>query len=148
LTASIGVPTRWMGRTNLDVAAQRQSLVSYYFGDGCQQLQRLLADALQGGCDLPRTEPPEDLLATAVARQRAIAATLSTLDPFYRYEFDMRTGRVRDMPWNADATTSPGLAYVQYQQLDNEHYAVLRLIDLSAESTRLRPITIRANLEV
>src|SRR5258706_16200804 len=41
LTAGSGVPTRWMGRTNLDVlAAQRQSLVSYYYGDGGQQLQR------------------------------------------------------------------------------------------------------------
>jgi hypothetical protein len=35
LTAGSGIPTKWMGRTNLDVlAAQRQSLVSYYFGDG------------------------------------------------------------------------------------------------------------------
>ena len=96
----------------------------------------------------PGIEAAEDLLAAAIARQRSIAATLTQLDPFYRYEVDIRTGRVRDLPWKADAQTSPGLAYAQYQQLDDEHYAVLRLIALSAESARLRPITIRANLEV
>jgi hypothetical protein len=110
LTAGSGVATTWMGRTNLDVlAAQRQSLVSYYFGDGGHELKRLLADALQAGRDLPRTDAAEDLLAAAIARQRSIAATLTQLDPFYRYEVDIRTGRIRDLPWDADADT-PRLA--------------------------------------
>jgi hypothetical protein len=78
LTAGSGVATTWMGRTNLDVlAAQRQSLVSYYFGDGGHELKRLLADALQAGRDLPHTDAAEDLLAAAIARQRSIAATLT-----------------------------------------------------------------------
>jgi hypothetical protein len=118
-----------MGRTNLDVlAAQRPSLVSYYFGDGGQQLQRLLADALQGGRDLPRTDPADDLLAAAIARQRSITTTLNQLDPFYRYELDIRTGRMRDLPWDADVETVPRLAYAQYQQLDR---STMRYFDLS-----------------
>jgi len=54
-----------MGRTNLDVLAAQRQSLVSY------------------------------LLAAAIARQRSIAATLTQLDPFYRYEVDIRTGRVR-----------------------------------------------------
>ncbi len=149
LTTGAGIPCRWMGRTNLDVmAAQRPSLIDYYFGDGGQRLQRLIADALQGGRDLPPGVPAEDMLAAAVARQRSIVVSLNELDPFYRYELDIRTGALRDQPWDADTRGPVQVAYVRYNQLDDDHYSVLRLVPLSAESLKLRPITVAARLEV
>jgi len=147
LTADAGIPCRWMGRTNLDVlAAQRPSLVDYYFGDGGQRVQRLMADALQGGREMPVGVPAEDMLAAAVERQRSIVGSLNELDPFYRYEVDIRTGAVRDQPWDAD--TRRPFACLRYIQLDDDHYSVLRLVPRSAESLRLRPITVSARLEV
>ncbi|MFI7210927.1 hypothetical protein ACIBP4_04505 [Micromonospora maritima] len=149
LTAEAPFPCRWMGGTNLDVlAARHPELVDYYFGDGGERLHRLMADALQGGRDLPRGVPPQDMLAAAVERQRAIVTNLDQVDPFYRYELEIRTGVVGDLPWDTELGRWASAAYVQYQQLPDGQYSVLRLLPKSAESARLRPITISGRLEV
>ncbi|MFC4016125.1 hypothetical protein ACFOY2_53565 [Nonomuraea purpurea] len=98
LTAGHGIRTHWMGGITLDgMAADNPALVEYYFGDGGQRLHRLMADALQGGRDVPQGAPGEDLLEAAVARQRSLAAALNEVDPFYRYDIQARHGRVWTM---------------------------------------------------
>jgi hypothetical protein len=99
LTAGNGIRTGWMGGITLDgLAADNPALVEYYFGDGGQRLQRLMADALQGGRDVTQGVPAEDLLNAIVARQRSLAAALNEVDPFYRYDLEVRTGRVEEQP--------------------------------------------------
>jgi hypothetical protein len=82
LTAGRGIRTGWMGGSTLDsMAADNPALVEYYFGDGGQRLHRLMADALQGGRDVPQGVPTEDLLQAVITRQRSLAATLNEVDP-------------------------------------------------------------------
>lgn len=63
-------PTHWMGGITLDtLAAGNPALVEYYFGDGGHCLAFLMADALQGGRDVPEGVPGEDLLQALSARR-------------------------------------------------------------------------------
>ncbi|MFI7642271.1 hypothetical protein [Nonomuraea sp. NPDC049400] len=149
LTSGSGIRIGWMGGITLDgMAAENPALVDYYFGDGGQRLQRLMADALRGGRDLPHGAAAEDLLQSVITRQRSLAAALNEVDPFYRYELQVRPGRVADQPWDGDLHTAAAVAWVDYRQLDEESYLVMRLLPRCAESLRLRPITASVELEV
>jgi hypothetical protein len=149
LTVGSGIRTGWMGGIILDgLAADSPALVEYYFGDGGQRLQRLMADALQGGRDVTQGVPAEDLLNAIVARQRSLATALNEVDPFYRYDLQVRTGRVEEQPWDGDLHIASPVAWVHYRQLDEQTYLVMRLLPRFAESLRLRPITGSVQLEV
>ncbi|MEU8309831.1 hypothetical protein AB0C84_40300 [Actinomadura sp. NPDC048955] len=147
LTAGHGIRVEWMGGRILDgMAARRPSLVEYFFGDGGERLQRLMTAALHAGTEVPAQKAGDDLLAAVIGRHQALTAALNELDPFYRYEVEVRTGKVSDQPWDADTQSDPMIVLVQYQQLDAVTYLVMRLIALSAESTRLRPIVMSSEL--
>jgi hypothetical protein len=149
LTAEGGIRTSWMGGATLDgMASQRPSLVDYYFGDGGQRLQRLMADALQGGREVPHGAPAGDLLDAIVARHRSLNTALNDVDPFYRYELEIRKGLLHDQPWDIDLRNTSPVAYVHYEQFESDHYLVMRLVPLCAESLSLRPITVSAELKV
>ncbi|MEU1734202.1 hypothetical protein [Streptosporangium sp. NPDC020145] len=149
LTTGHGIRTHWMGGITLDgLAAGNPALVEYYFGDGGQRLARLMADALQGGRDLPQAAPGEDLLQAIITRQRSLATALNEVDPFYRYEVQIRSGRVREQAWDGDLHSPVPVACVHYRQLNEESYLLMRLLPRCAESLRLRPITTSVHLEV
>ncbi|WP_030453280.1 hypothetical protein [Herbidospora cretacea] len=149
LTTGHGIHTHWMGGITLDgLAADNPALVEYYFGDGGQRLARLMADALQGGREVPEGVPGEDLLQAIITRQRSLATALNTVDPFYRYEVQIRAGHVRDQAWDADLRSPVPVAWVHYRQLDEQSYLLMRLLPRCAESPRLRPITASVQLEV
>ncbi|WP_285783111.1 hypothetical protein [Microbispora sp. NBRC 16548] len=148
LTAGTGLDIHWMGRASLDgMAARRPSLVDYYFGDGGQQVKRLMADVLRGGRDLPDGEAGQDLLEAVVDRYAALTAALNDVDPFYDYEFAIRVGRVAELSWEDTVREGTGAAFVHYRQLTDDRYLVMRLLALSAESQWLRPITAEVTLE-
>src|SRR5258707_14056922 len=137
-----------MGSIALDgLAADNPALVEYYFGDGGQRLQRLMADALQGGRDVTQGVPAEDLLNAIVVRQRSLGTAPNEVDPFYQYDLQVRAGRVQEQPWDGDLHTGSPVAWVHYQQLDEQMYLVMRLLPRCAESLRLRPITASVDLE-
>jgi hypothetical protein len=149
LTTAGGIRTHWMGGITLDgLAAGNPALVEYYFGDGGQRLARLMADALQGGREVPPGAPGEDLLQAVLARQRSLATALNEVDPFYRYEVQIRSGRVCEQAWDGDLHSPVPVAWVHYRQLDADSYLLMRLLPRCAESLRLRPITTSMQLEV
>ncbi|RFS44406.1 hypothetical protein D0Q02_22205 [Micromonospora craniellae] len=149
LTAGQGFPTHWMGGRTLDaMAADRPSLVDYFFGDGGERLQRLMASALQGGRDIAPGVVGEDLLDAILARHRGLADALNDVDPFYRYELDIRTGGLGDLPWDIDIRPGSPVAMVQYRQLDAERYQVMRILPRHPGVMHLRPITGTLRLEV
>lgn len=129
------------------LAAGNPALVAYYFGDGGQRLQRLMADTLQGGRDVTQGVPAEDLLNAIVVRQRSLAAALNEVDPFYRYDLQVRTGRVEKQPWDGDLHTASPVAWVHYRQPEEQTCLVMRLLPRCAESLRLQPITGSVQLE-
>jgi hypothetical protein len=149
LTAGHGIRTGWMGGSSLDgLAAQNPALVEYFFGDGGERLHRLMADVLRAGSDLPQRRPAEDLLEALTTKVRGLAASLNEVDPFYRYEVQIRAGRVNEQAWDADLHTASPVAWVHYRQLDEDTFLVLRLLSRCAESPRLRPITASVELDV
>jgi hypothetical protein len=151
LTAGSGLRISWMDRDHLDgMAADHPALIAYYFGDGGERIQHLMAQALQGGRDMPGPGqvPAENLLTAAIERYEGLAAALTDVDPFYRYAFDVREGRVSEQPWDGDVLGDDLTAFVRYLQLNERHYLVMRLVARAVESFSLRPITGSLELQV
>jgi hypothetical protein len=146
--AGHGIRTDWLGGATLDgLAAQNPALVEYFFGDGGQRLHRLMADVLRAGSALPQGRPAEDLLEALTSKVQGLAASLNEVDPFYRYEVQIRAGRVDEQAWEADLHTASPVAWVHYRQLDEDTHLVLRLLSRCVESPRLRPVTASVELQ-
>jgi hypothetical protein len=149
LTANASFPTHWMGRATLEVfAAENPALVEYYFGDGGERLHRLLTNAFRGGEPLPQGGAAEDLLDSITARMLALSTALNDVDPFYRYEMEIRVGRVSDEPLEAALLSPTNAALIQSKQLDETHYQVMRIIPRHPSAIELRPISTHITLDV
>jgi hypothetical protein len=149
LTANVSFPTHWMGRATLEaLAAENPALVEYYFGDGGERLHRLLTNAFRCGDPLPRGVPAEDLLDSITARMVALSTALNDVDPFYRYEIEIRVGRVSDEPMEVALLTPTNAALMQSKQLDETHFQVMRIIPRHPAALELRPITSHITLDV
>ncbi|MGI5185368.1 hypothetical protein ACQEVZ_54905 [Dactylosporangium sp. CA-152071] len=148
LTRGHDVDVSWIGRAQLDgLAAQYPSLVEYFFGDGGERLQRLMADALQGGRDVPRAAAGDDLLDAVSARSASLARSLGEVDPFYVYEIEVRHGKVDDEPIEQVMARESRAAFEQWTQLDAGRYQVLRLVPRFPQALELSPIGSRLLLE-
>lgn len=136
LTSGLG---RWLGRAQLDVlASERPNVIDFYLGDGNRRTQELMALALRAGpVDGADTMTRPALLDALLARTTNVAAMLDEVDPFYRYEVEVRTGQIDGSQW-ADHR---GAKHVRYITADDDHYLILRIYPLSAESHWLRPIS-------
>jgi hypothetical protein len=70
-------------------------------------------------------------------RRRALLAAVAaagprhrpgrTGPPFYRYEISTRVRRVQDLPWTADLRDGSPVELVQYTQVDEEPFQIMRL---------------------
>ena len=130
----------WLGRTQLDVmAANNPRLVDYFFGGGKDRVVELVALALANGAPAVDTDSGSDLLDAAVTRQSAQLTLLSEIDPFYRYEVEVRVGQVEEAMQSAP-TLSGGTTIATFRQIAPDRYSIIRVFPLSAESDWLRPI--------
>jgi hypothetical protein len=142
LTSGAGVPTRWMGRTQLDVlAASHPGVVNFYLGDGADRLQELMTQALTASSPISSDAEGVGLLEAGLERHRALATALSEVDPFYRYEITLRQGAIAEGNiWQLEHDHPSGAVFIAYRQLDATHYAEIRLFPRSPLSHVLRPI--------
>ena len=142
LTKDSGVPVNWLDRTALDaMAAEHPALVAYFFAGGEERLHRHLANAFQAARDVPEDAATEDLLAAVTTRLLSLQKVLDEVDPFYRYELEIRAGRVKDEHLLRDLAQPSASALIEFQQLDPSHYQVMRVIPRRPASAQLRPIT-------
>lgn len=149
LTIDADFPTHWMDRATLETfAAENPALVEYYFGDGGERLNRLQANAFRGGQALPEGVAAEDLLDAASARLLALSTALNDVDPFYRYEIEIRAGRVQDEPMEAVLLSPTNAALIEFKQLDERHYQIVRIIPKRPAALDLRPISTHITLNV
>lgn len=138
-----------MDRAKLEtLAAENPALVDFYFGDGGERLYRLVTDALRGGRDLPDGIVGEDLLEAVSSRLIALSAALNDVDPFYRYELEIRAGLIQNEPIEAVMQTPSDAAFIEFQQVDEAHYRVMRVIPRRAAALILRPISTSIMLQV
>ncbi|GAA3821156.1 hypothetical protein GCM10022226_46790 [Sphaerisporangium flaviroseum] len=143
LTGGQAFPTYWMGRASLDgKAGDNPRLVEYFFGNGAVRLQELMTQAMYAGSRIEPGLGSQGLLDGVVSRHASLAAALNDVDPFYTYRIEIRSGRLRDLPWNdADSRSCPSAALIEYKELDEDTYVVLWTIPRAGESAYLRPIT-------
>ena len=143
------VPVSWIGRTQLDaLAAQYPALVDYFFGDGGERIQRLMADALQGGRDVPQAAAGDDLVDAVADRSAGLARALNEVDPFYWYEIEVRHGAVSDEPIEDVMTHQARAAVELWTQLDAHQYRILRLVPRFPQASELSSIESRLLLDV
>ncbi|GIE51627.1 hypothetical protein Ani05nite_51610 [Amorphoplanes nipponensis] len=150
LTADAQFPTDWMGRATLEtMAAENPALVEFYFGDGGERLHRAITSAFRGGDHLPDAVAAEDLLDAITSRMIALSTALNDVDPFYRYEIDLRAGHLRDQPLEAAMQAQTDAAFIEYRQVTEDYFRVMRIIPRSPAALQLRPIgtTIRLTVE-
>lgn len=142
LTKGYDFKCDWWGLSHLDgLAAKHPHVVDYYFGDGGNEVKRLMADVLDLRRDVSREHSDEDLTQRLIDRQQQITKALTENDPFYKYVVDIRSGDARSLEEDLRQKDNMGAAYVSYLQLSDEQYAITRVLPLSAESAWLRPIT-------
>jgi hypothetical protein len=148
LTGAAGIPTRWMGRTQLDVlAGENPRVVDYYLGNGADRIHALMAEALSAGRNVDRTSG-DTLLDSVIARQRSLTDSLDDVDPFYRYETTVRAGVPDDDSWMPEHDHPSGASLITYQQLDEASFAETRIYPRSPLSHILRPIRTTMHFDV
>lgn len=147
LTAGCGVKTDWIGRSQLDfLAAQHPQLVAYFQGDGAERLQQLITSALHGGKLPPEGASGEVLLDEVVSRQMALADSLGEVDPFYKYEVEVRSGPLTEDRLADAQAGGRGAALIVYRQISEDRHIALHIIPQDAMSLLIRPITRTVNL--
>lgn len=130
----------WLGRIQLDVmSAHNPRLVDYFFGGGKDRAVELVALALADGAPAVDIDTGSDLLDAVVTRQSAQLTLLNEIDPFYRYEVEVRVGQVEEAMHSAP-TLSGGATIAAFRQIARDHYSIIKVFALSAESDWLRPI--------
>ena len=151
LTGDSGITTQWYGRTQLDtLAADSPQLVDYYFGDGRQRSEQLLLDliSIQDNPASPSQDIDSPLLETLrnslLAKATKITNMLDEVDPFYRYECEIRIGGIEELskeylPHSQRQQSEAFIAFLQRK--DSNITTVLHVIPKCAESCRLKPIT-------
>jgi hypothetical protein len=149
LTSEAQFPTDWMGRATLEaMAAENPALVEFYFGDGGERLHRAITNAFHGGRDVPEGVASEDLLEAITSRMVALSTALNEVDPFYRYEIDLRAGHLRDQPLEAAMQTETNAAFVEYRQVTEDYFRVMRIFPRRPAALLLRPISTTIRLTV
>jgi len=151
LTGDSGITTQWYGRTQLDTwAADFPQLVDYYFGNGRQRSEQLLLDliSIQDNPASPSQDIDSPLLETLrnslLAKATKITNMLDEVDPFYRYECEIRIGGIEELskeylPHSQRQKSEAFIAFLQRK--DSNIITVLHVIPKCAESCRLKPIT-------
>lgn len=141
LTADVDFEINWVGRALLDAwAADDPKLTAYFFGGGEDRLHELMATALSGS-QQPQGEG-DPLLGSIQGRMQALGASLDEVDPFYRYELELRTGKVTDLS-PAESMSQferPGIVISTLEQVSDTQYLVTHVIARSEVSGELRPI--------
>lgn len=143
LTDGSGIDISWIGRAQLDGwAAENPRLSEYFFGDGGQKWHELMALAFSGGRPLEDAEGAP-LLASIQERAASLSRALDEVDPFYRYEIEMRTGSLDEISPEESlrSASRPGIVQSVFEQIDDDHYRVTHIIARSPVSDALRPIT-------
>ncbi len=142
LTDDSGVETRWIGRTTLDAwAADNPKIAAYFFGDGEQRLRDLMATALAGGRP-PTDDRGDPLLSSIEERMLQLCQALDEVDPFYRYEVEVRSGSLKEPPSSEALRRNhrPGLVETIQREISDNQCIVTHVIARSPMSTTVRPI--------
>lgn len=141
VTSGAGFEVNWVGRAILDAwAAADPKLTAYFFGGGEDRLHDLMATALSGA------QPPhgdgDPLLSSIQQRMQALGSALDEVDPFYRYELELRSGNLADLSPEESMTQfeRPGLVHSTLEQVDSRQYLITHVIARSEVSVSLRPI--------
>lgn len=145
ITGNTKINVSWIGRTQLNnLAANNPKVIEYYLGNGANRITDLMNKVFLAG------SPPENngnLLDNI--RQRAILLqdSLDEVDPFYRYEIEVRNGKVTDNPNKVTDDNRPGLVMSTMREFSKTQYLITRIFARCAESTSLRPIRFSVHLK-
>lgn len=139
-----GAPFRcsWRGLDYCDrLAADHQPVIDYYLNDGKARLQVVVGEFLRvAGMEsksATMTEP-----AAAYDSLESIHKAINSMDPHYRYDYEVRTV-VKGAPWQV--ADEPGLV-AAVSRGDGERETVFRIYARYREAPTDRPVPGRFNL--
>lgn len=146
LTGSAEFQINWIGRTQLDVwAAENPRLFEYYFGDGKSRTEELIEHMT----NLIQTTAKPDMAAGSEdervkAAERGAAATVALLDdvdPFYRYEYEVRQADFDALSHETIGAARAREVFVSIQPIEGtDYFFILHIIARCSESLSFSPI--------
>lgn len=148
LTADVNdIECDWLGRETLDVWSSRNApLVEYFFGNGRDRMMELVASALNAAREIPEITG-EPLLDAVATRCLELNLQLDEVDPFYRYEIIVRSGRLTESALDQMQSVDSNAALVTFREIDDTHYQQVSIYPKCAESGRLRPISTTVSID-
>jgi len=134
LTGGESFRTSWIGLTEIDGwAAEMPRVADYYFNgdrDAVLALAKTFLDATH-----------QDITSEAGLRKRlsSIQETLDTIDPNYRFDFQVMSGSIGDMPTSAPGR--PGLVMTAFEEIGNGKVVQIDVLAKHTAATALSPIS-------
>lgn len=152
LTQSSDIMVNWVGRTHLDNwASENPQLVDYYFGDGRKRTEELIAKALTIGETRSsiEKEPGERKIRALMENALSVQKLLNDVDPFYRYEYEVRHGSFAILQEELLHPSYEGEVFSSVTPLgDTDNNVVLHVIARCSASISFRPIRIGMTFQV
>lgn len=147
LTAGASIERDWLGRGPLDTwSANNPALADYFFGNGLSHMMELLASAINGAREIPEVSGTP-VLDAVLAREKELARQLDAVDPFYRYEVAVRSGRLTESAIDQLSTVDRHAALVTFRELEGDCYQQISIYPKCRESYRLRPISMTVSVD-
>ena len=141
LTAGVDFDINWVGLPTLDGwAADNRRLTDYFFGDGAERLHQLMTLAFAGGSAIPGTQPADDLLGAITDRAAQLADALEEVDPYYRYQIELRTGSMPDLSESIEDPAIEGLMMTRFEGTGPNQYLALHIIERFPGAALFKPI--------
>ncbi|WP_146752350.1 MULTISPECIES: hypothetical protein [unclassified Actinomyces] len=152
LTAESGIKVNWIGRAQLDGwASDMPKLVDYFFGDGKTRTEELLEKvfALVNNGQSVSANSGSTMLDGLLNKIDTISSLLDEVDPFYRYECEIRRGCIDEYTAAESLfnTTHKDAFAVWTQRDSDDHYLLLHIIPRCRESAQLSPISMDMTLK-
>jgi len=147
LTAEAEFPCEWKGLSHINGwAAENPRLVEYFFGQGYQRLEQMIAalaanSAITGGSGDAR-------LDAVVARYSQLQQVLDDISPFYRYRLNVIPAAelARMLDDGAGPVGAEHSSVTTYRRISDEYYIETAISPISEAAAVYDPIGLRLTI--
>lgn len=149
LTANASFPCEWKGLSHINGwASENPRLVEYFFGQGYEQLQQMIANLTinpAGGED----ESEDARLEAVTDRYHQLQKILDDISPFYRYRLALvpaaELAEILDQGGISGAARS---GVTTYRRISHDCYIEISISPVSEEAAAYDPISLRLSISV
>lgn len=147
LTADASFPCAWKGLSHINGwAAENPRLVDYFFGEGYQRLEQMIA-ALTLNPDEGNGDSGDARIDAVAKRYRELQETIDDISPFYQYRLTLIPAAeleqlLKDLRPSNDSRSS----VTTYRRVSADYYIELSITPISEQAAAYDPISLRVKI--